>query len=81
MKEELSFPFDFDVHFDVYVKQHLLIVDHIDRGFGARRTVLNDMEHDGTALQSQYFKSAALSLFNNDVLISYLSLTLLLRNR
>ncbi len=49
----------FDVHFDAYAKQHLLIVDHTNRGFGGHETIPDDMKHDGTALWAQYFKSAA----------------------
>jgi len=44
-------------------------------------TVPNDMGHDETVLQAQNMETAALSLFNNDASISYLSLTLLLCNR
>lgn len=33
MKEELSLPLDFDVHFDVDARQQLLITDHTNRGF------------------------------------------------
>ena len=40
----------FDVHFDVDAKQHILIVDHTNRGFGGYETVPDDMVHDGTAL-------------------------------
>ena len=59
MKDELSFPLGFDVHFDAYAKQHLLIVGHTVRVFRRSRTVPDDMKHDGTALWAQYFKSAA----------------------
>ncbi len=69
----------FDVGFDVDVSPHRITIHHTNRGFRGRGTVPDDMGHDGTALWAQNFKSAALSLFNKDVLNSYLSLTLLLR--
>ena len=40
----------FDVDFDVDVKQHLLITDHTNRGFGCNGTAPDDMKHDGTTL-------------------------------
>lgn len=50
MKEELSLLLDFDVHFDAYAKQHLLIVGHTNRVFRRSRTVPDDLKHDGIAL-------------------------------
>ena len=50
MKEELSLPLGFDVHFDVDVPPHPITANHIGRVFCCHGTVPNDMEHDGTAL-------------------------------
>ena len=40
----------FDVDFDVDVPPHPVTTHHINRGFGGRGTVPDDMGHDGTVL-------------------------------
>ena len=53
---------DFDVGFDVDAQPQRVTTNHTDRGSGGRRTAPDDMGHDGTVFQAQYFKSAALPL-------------------
>ena len=49
----------FDVHFVVDGGTQQVTNNHTDRVFRRNGTVPDDMKHDGTALQAQYFKSAA----------------------
>ena len=49
----------FDVRFDVDGEPQQITTHHTNRGFRVHGTALNDMGHDGTVLQAQYFKSAA----------------------
>ena len=51
----------FDVHFDVEREQQRPTTNHTNRGFGGRRTVPDDMGHDGTVLQAQNYETAALT--------------------
>ena len=57
----------FDVHFNAYARQHLLIVDHTDRVFRRNRTVPDDMEHYRTVLWARDFKSAALFYYYKSI--------------
>ena len=50
----------FDVGFDVGVSPHRVTIHHNNRDFGDKKTVLNKIEHDGTALWARDYETAGL---------------------
>ncbi len=49
----------FDVHFDVVFLKFSLTCNHLNRDFRRKKTVLSDMEPDGTVLWSRDLETAA----------------------